>query len=53
MAAAHPDVVARLARELADWKAAAERARLAPDSQATQALGPEELDRLRALGYVQ
>jgi arylsulfatase A-like enzyme len=49
----HPDVVARLSKELEAWKAAAEGARLKPDSQTAPALRPEELERLRSLGYVQ
>jgi arylsulfatase A-like enzyme len=53
LAAAHPDVVARLAREIASWKTLAEGARLKPDAEATSALRPEEMERLRALGYVQ
>jgi len=53
VAAAHPELVARLARELEAWKTAAEAARLRPDSETTQGLRPEELERLRALGYVQ
>ena len=53
VAASHPEVVERLARELAAWREALAAARLAPDSQATQDLAPEELERLRSLGYVQ
>lgn len=53
IAAAYPDRVARLARELEAWKKSAEAARLKPDSERTQSLRPEELERLRALGYVQ
>jgi arylsulfatase A-like enzyme len=53
VAAQHPDVVARLAKEIATWRTVAERARLKPDGEGTAALGKEELERLRALGYVQ
>jgi hypothetical protein len=53
VAAAHPEMVARLAREIASWKTLAEGARLKPDAEATSTLRPEEMERLRALGYVQ
>jgi arylsulfatase A-like enzyme len=53
VAAEHPDVVAHLARELAAWQKAAEAARLEPDTDAEKALSKEELERPRALGYVQ
>lgn len=53
VAARHPDVVQRLARELAAWRAMATAARLKPDGAAAAAMSPEELERLRALGYVQ
>ena len=53
VSAEHPDVVARLTRELAAWQKAAEAARLKPDTDADKALSKEELERLRALGYIQ
>jgi arylsulfatase A-like enzyme len=53
VAAEHPDVVERLARELEAWHAKASAAKLPPDAAATQQMSPEQLDRLRALGYVQ
>jgi arylsulfatase A-like enzyme len=53
VAAAHPDVVARLVREETAWRARATSARLRPDGETQRALSPEELERLRALGYVQ
>jgi arylsulfatase A-like enzyme len=53
LAGAHPDVVKRLARELDLWQRSAEAARLPPDSVAREGLGQEELERLRALGYIQ
>jgi arylsulfatase A-like enzyme len=52
VAAAHPDVVKRLASELAAWKTRAEAARLAPESETNKTLKPEDLERLRSLGYV-
>jgi arylsulfatase A-like enzyme len=53
LAAGHPDVVEALARELAAWKSRAAAARLKPDSEAAASLSPEELERLRSLGYIQ
>jgi len=53
VAAQHPDVVQRMAKELGAWRAMASAARLKPDSAAGAAMSPEELERLRALGYVQ
>ena len=52
VAAQHPDVVARLAKALDGWKQMAEAARLKPDSETTKNLSPEQLQRLRSLGYV-
>jgi arylsulfatase A-like enzyme len=52
VAAEHPQVVERLAGMLADWKRAAEASRLPTDDAAAAALDPEELERLRSLGYV-
>lgn len=52
VAAAHPEIVKRLAASLAAWKAKAEAARLAPDSATNPGLKPEDLERLRSLGYV-
>ena len=53
VAAQHPDVVQRLAKDLAAWRTMAMGARLKPDSEGAAALGKEELERLRALGYIQ
>lgn len=53
VAAEHPDVVGRLAYELEAWRRMAEAARLPPDSKSREGLGKEELERLRALGYIQ
>jgi arylsulfatase A-like enzyme len=53
VAAAHPQVVERLRRELAAWKQMAEQARLKPDSEAAKGLSTEEMERLRSLGYLQ
>ena len=53
VAGQHPDVVARLARELEAWHRMASSARLKPDSALATTVSGEELERLRALGYVQ
>jgi len=52
-AAEHPEVVKRLANELEQWRRMAEAAHLPPDAQSREGLGKEELERLRALGYIQ
>lgn len=53
VAAQHPDIVQRLAREMAAWRTMAAGARLKPDGEGAAALGKDELERLRALGYIQ
>jgi arylsulfatase A-like enzyme len=53
VAGQHPDVVARLAKDLEKWRIAAAAARLEPDASTSQSLSPEEAERLRALGYIQ
>jgi arylsulfatase A-like enzyme len=52
VAARHPDVVARLAKALDGWKQMAAAARLKPDTEGVKNLSPEQLQRLRSLGYV-
>jgi arylsulfatase A-like enzyme len=52
VAAAHPQVVARLSAQLAAWRAKALAARRPLETSAAD-LKPEELERLRSLGYVQ
>lgn len=52
LAAQHPDVVARLSKALDGWKQMAAAARLKPDSETTKTMTPEQLQRLRSLGYV-
>ena len=51
VAAQHPDVVERLNLKLASWHEEALAARVEPEADAE--LSPEELNQLRALGYVQ
>jgi len=53
VAAQHPEIVARLLREMQAWQRMALSARLKPDSQLATTVSGEELERLRALGYVQ
>jgi arylsulfatase A-like enzyme len=51
-AAAHPDVVARLAKELDGFRNMARAAKLKPDTESTKGMSKEQLEQLRALGYV-
>jgi arylsulfatase A-like enzyme len=53
VAGAHPEVVQRLAKDIAAWRALAQGARLKPDGEGAAAMSKEELERLRALGYIQ
>jgi arylsulfatase A-like enzyme len=53
LAAKHPDIVERLKKEMQAWRKRAESMRLKSDAQLAGSLSPEELERLRALGYVQ
>jgi arylsulfatase A-like enzyme len=53
VARAHPEVVARLSKELDAWEKMATAARVPPDSVSREGLGADELERLRALGYIQ
>jgi arylsulfatase A-like enzyme len=48
-----PAVVKRLSSELEAWRRLAEARRLAPDSRSGEGLGKDDLERLRALGYIQ
>jgi arylsulfatase A-like enzyme len=52
VAAEHPEIVGRLSKELQAWHRKAQAARLKPDT-AGAAMSNEELERLRALGYIQ
>lgn len=51
VAAQHPDLVARLSAELAEWRKRAEAARL-PREDSTAGMDAKELERLRSLGYI-
>ena len=52
LAAENPDVIARLQRELERWQKSALAAKLSPQAD-TEGLSPDELQRLRSLGYIQ
>ena len=52
VATEHPDVVERLAGQLAERQRWAEARRLPSDEDALEGLSPAELNRLRSLGYI-
>ncbi|MCI0537902.1 MAG: hypothetical protein L0Z50_22025 [Verrucomicrobiales bacterium] len=52
LADANPDVVRRLAAELAQWKTNALMGKLEADSALASKLSSKDLQRLRALGYL-
>src|SRR5262245_3589870 len=52
VAAEHADVVQRLAKALDGWRQMAKAARLKPDAEATKNMSPDQLRRLKSLGYV-
>ncbi|HUG44146.1 MAG TPA: sulfatase [Acidobacteriota bacterium] len=52
LAESRPEIVQMLKERLASWKEMAEAAQL-PDADETEGLDPEELKRLRSLGYIQ
>jgi hypothetical protein len=53
VSAEHPELVARLARDLRAWQSRAARARVKPDAASAQTMSKEDLERLRSLGYIQ
>lgn len=53
LAAERPEVVQRLAQMLAEWRTEAEKRQLVGDAELVESLEPEELERLRSLGYIQ
>jgi arylsulfatase A-like enzyme len=53
VAAAHPEEVARLSKMLQGWRRMAAAARLKPDTETSQTMSKEDLERLRSLGYIQ
>jgi arylsulfatase A-like enzyme len=52
LAAEHPEIVERLGKALEGWRGMAEAARLKPDAETNKSMSPEQLQRLRSLGYV-
>jgi arylsulfatase A-like enzyme len=52
LAAANAEVVARMGKMLEGWRRMTKQARLESDSEATQGMTAEQLERLRSLGYV-
>ena len=52
VAAEHPDVVERLAKNLDAWHQMAQAAKLKPDSELAKGMTREQLEQLRSLGYV-
>jgi arylsulfatase A-like enzyme len=52
VAADHPEIVERLKAELDTWRQYAIDLKPPPDSETTQGLSPEEIARLRSLGYI-
>ncbi len=53
LSAQHPDVVSRLAQGLEAWRSAVAGVRLESETAEPGATSPEELERLKAMGYVQ
>lgn len=53
VAASHPEIVQKLSREINLWKQHAEAVKLKSDSESTQNMTTEEIERMRALGYIQ
>jgi arylsulfatase A-like enzyme len=48
----NPEVVKRLAKSIEGFRTMATAARLKPDAEATDKMTPEQLQRLRSLGYI-
>jgi arylsulfatase len=48
----HPDEVKRLGKALEGWRGMVTAARLKPDTEAIGKMTPEQLQRLRSLGYI-
>ena len=52
VATEHADIVSRLAKALDGWHQMAVASRLKPDSETTSTMTPEQLRKLRSLGYI-
>lgn len=53
LAAAHPDVIVRLSKQLQSWRERVEAERLPSDVDGVDSLSAEDLKRLRALAYIE
>ena len=53
LAEAKPEIVRRLAAEIARWRKVTASQKLKSDADATKGMSQEELERLRSLGYIQ
>jgi arylsulfatase A-like enzyme len=53
VATSHPEIVQKLSRELNLWKQHVEAVKLKSDSESIQNMTAEEIERMRALGYIQ
>ena len=53
LAAAHPDVIVRLSKQLQSWRERVEAERLPSDVDGARSLSAEDLKRLRALAYIE
>jgi arylsulfatase A-like enzyme len=52
VASQHPEIVARLSKALEGWHQMAVAAKLKGDAEGTKNLSPEQIQRLRSLGYI-
>ena len=52
LADANPEIVERMSKQLDNWLQFAENAKLPSDEDLAASASPEELERLRALGYL-
>ena len=53
LASRHPDVADRLSAQLDYWRERAEAAQLPTDAEAAESPSAEDLERLKALGYIE
>ena len=52
LAARHPDIVERLARDIDKWRRRAEDEQIPSEAGSLDSLSPEDVQRLRSLGYI-
>lgn len=53
LASKNPEIVSKLSKLLQAWQTKVKSAQLKPDSEVNRGMSPEELERLRSLGYIQ